>query len=135
MHITKLSNAFYPEAALSLAGAGMIGASGGVGAAVGYGSTRKMLGGLWVGGTVEITGDGLRFTANKMNQVMHKSGTIEPVWIPMANIRSVTIPGGWITKIVAITHTGGEFRFRCYGARAVADQLQAYLASLEKPLT
>jgi len=120
MHITKLSNAFYPKASASFTGGAGI---------LGIGFAKKMLGGLWVGGTVEITDDGLRFTANKINRATHKTGTIEPVWIPMTAIRSVDIPGGWVTKIIAITHAGGEFRFRCFGARSVVDQLQAHLAA------
>jgi len=49
--------------------------------------------------------------------------------IPFAQIRSVTREFGWVTGIVVIRHGHGEFRFRCFGAKGVAQQIADRLSA------
>ena len=79
---------------------------------------RKKYGGLWVGGKVTATPDGIRFAPNGMNTALHVG--LEPVHIPLAGIMSVHREFGWLTGIVVVKHVGGEFRFRCFRAKQTA---------------
>jgi hypothetical protein len=96
--IRKLANAFIPAAtpAVVLPGAAL--------SAV-YRFTRTH-GGLWVGGTVVVSSSGVSFVRG-------------------GDIRDVRREFGWVTGIVVVRHVGGEFRFRCYGAKQLAAAMAA----------
>ena len=79
---------------------------------------KRKHGGLWVGGTVVVTRDGVSFEPNRMNKVFHEH--LEAINVPARDIRNVRREFGWFTGIVVVTHVGGEFRFRCYGATKFA---------------
>jgi len=115
LQISKLCNALYADAALTPRGAAF--AAGPV-----VDRLRKRMGGLWVGGRLNIDNAAIRFEANSLNRMLQDN--IAPVSIGLACVRSVELEGGWVTKIVAVHHDGGVFRFRCYGARAVAGALR-----------
>ncbi len=85
-------------------------------------------GGLWVGGNVEISDDRLVFRPNDINRTMHEA--LQDIIIDTSKITAVNYQFGWITGIVAITHDRGEFRFRCFGAKAVVNELSAYIEKL-----
>ncbi|WP_448954529.1 hypothetical protein [Labrys neptuniae] len=118
LHIRKLCNALIPDATTS-----ELVPSVASGAAERLG--RKM-GGLWVGGRVEITEEGLTFAANGLNRAFHAN--LSPVHIPMSVMHKARPEFGWFTGIVAVEHDGGTFRFRCYGSKKVAAVLAAHLA-------
>ena len=84
---------------------------------------KRKHGGLWVGGTVVVTRDGVSFEPNRLNRVFHED--LEAINVPAHDIRGVRHEFGWFTGIVVVTHTGGEFRFRCYGAKRLAATLAA----------
>jgi hypothetical protein len=84
---------------------------------------RKKYGGLWVSGKVTVTPDGIRFAPNGMNKALHVG--LESVHIPLAGITSVHREFGWLTGIVVVKHVGGEFRFRCFGAKQTAKALES----------
>ncbi|HEX5127821.1 MAG TPA: hypothetical protein VFW00_13835 [Rhodocyclaceae bacterium] len=92
---------------------------------------RKKHGGLWVGGVVEITHDGVSFSANALNKAIHTGTSTKH--IPLNKIRSVRWEFGWLTGIVVIEYDKGEFRFRCFGAKGVVKRFSTYLASLQLP--
>src|SRR5437867_12043307 len=75
-------------------------------------------GGLWVGGSVEISPEGILFSPNSLNKAVHVG--LQPVHIRSQDVLSVRHEFGWFTGIVAVAHTTGEFRFRCYGAKRLA---------------
>jgi hypothetical protein len=75
-------------------------------------------GGLWVGGTVVVSSTGVSFVPNRLNRLVHNEP--EAVNVPGADIRDVRREFGWVTGIVVVRHAGGEFRFRCYGAKQLA---------------
>ena len=91
----------------------------------------KRHGGLLVGGSIELSPAGVSFTPHAREEPQHVG--LRPVNILAANIRSVRREFGWLTGTVVICHLGGEFRFRCFGARSVArlfaKHLQAQFAS------
>lgn len=118
LQIAKSANAFYPAATASDLTLSVPSAAS---------ALAKATDGLWVGGQIEITDDGIRFEANKLNRAMNNNAA--PVWIPMSSVRSVDLGSGLITKVITVGHSDGEFRFRCFGAKGVVDELQRYLVS------
>ena len=120
LNIEKIVNAFVPNAIPSaLVGGAALNA---------VNRFEKKHGGLWVGGKVTATPDGLRFAPNPMNMAFHVG--LEGTHIPLSNIRAVTREFGWVTGIVVVNHAEGEFRFRCFGAKQVAAALGAYVTAL-----
>jgi hypothetical protein len=117
LSISKLANALIPNATPSaLVPSVARAAVEGVG---------NRCGGLWVGGRIHVSNDGVSFTPNRLNQAFHVA--LEVVRIPFADIHSATRMFGWVTGIVVIKHKGGEFRFRCYGASRVAACISEHL--------
>jgi len=84
---------------------------------------KRKHGGLWVGGTVSVSDTGVAFSPNRLNKAVHER--LEPVNVLAGDMRAVRREFGWITGIVVIEHTQGEFRFRCYGARKLAATIAA----------
>jgi hypothetical protein len=74
----------------------------------------RLVGGLWVGGEVTLSNEGVLFRANKANESLHIG--LEHVRIPLDGILAVERLSGWFTDIVYVKHSRGEFRFRCYDA-------------------
>lgn len=111
----KLANAFIPEAtpAIVLPAAALWAA---------HRRTRTD-GGLWVGGTVFVSDSGVSFVPNRPNRLAHSN--LEAVRLRAGDIREVRRRFGWVTGIVVVKHAGGEFRFRCYGAKKFAATLAA----------
>jgi hypothetical protein len=105
-HIKKTANALMPDArpVQVLKGPALWGLK----------LAERLVGGLWVGGEVTLSHEGIFFQANKLNESLHTG--LEHVSIPLDGILSVERLSGWFTDIVCVKHSGGEFRFRCYGA-------------------
>jgi hypothetical protein len=115
LNIRKLANAFVPYATPSDAlGSAALSA---------VQRFKRKHGGLWVGGTVHATRGGVTFAPNGLNRVFHED--LEAIDVAAGDIKSVRHEFGWITGIVVVTHVGGEFRFRCYGAKRLAATLAA----------
>jgi len=118
-HIRKAVNAFIPNATPSLALPDQALRQ----------ATRfsRKWGGLWVGGSVDMSPEGIAFTPNALNRAFHVD--LESIRIASQDIRSVRCEFGWLTGVVVVSHTSGEFRFRCYGAkRLVATLADNYCA-------
>jgi hypothetical protein len=118
-HLNKFSNAFIPNAVPSE----VVG-----GAALKELNRRlKKTGGLWVGGKIIASADGIRFEPNGMNIALHEG--LKSVHIPFSEIISVRRKFGWVTGIVVVQHQHGEFRFRCFGAKKVATTLASRVST------
>ena len=104
----KFANALVPDAVTSAW----------VGNDAALNHVRKKYGGLWVGGKITAAPDGIRFAPNGMNKALHVG--LESTHIPLGEITSVHREFGWVTGIVVVKHLGGEFRFRCFGAKQLA---------------
>lgn len=120
IYIKKLCNAFITDAVVSrrLGGATVrnVEAIGG------------LMGGLWVGGTVTVSADALDWVPNGMNKAFHDN--LQSVHIPLAEVRAVRRVFGVLTGIVVVElDDGGEFRFRCFNARGVAENMSDLLPS------
>jgi hypothetical protein len=89
---------------------------------------QRKHGGLWVGGRIEIAESALSFSANSLNRDIHEE--IPEVNIPIGEIESVVYKFGWITGIVLIYHRRGVFRFRCYGAKRLVDEINGHVKEL-----
>lgn len=74
----------------------------------------RLVGGLWVGGEVTLSHEGIFFQANELNESLHIG--LEHISIPLDGVLTVERLSGWFTDIVCVKHSGGEFRFRCYDA-------------------
>ncbi|MGO1317055.1 MAG: hypothetical protein ACTMIR_08485 [Cellulomonadaceae bacterium] len=80
-------------------------------------------GGVWVGGRVTVTAEGVRFAANAVNAALHRDGV--ELFVPHIAITAVTIDGGVMTKIIALRlRDGSTLRLRCWGAHALADTIR-----------
>jgi len=111
--IRKLANAFVPNAMPSdVVPADALGA---------IARFKRKHGGLWVGGTVSVSQAGVSFVPNGLNRFVHDG--LEPLNVPGRDIRAVRHEFGWLTGIVVVEHAHGQFRFRCYGAKRLAESM------------
>jgi hypothetical protein len=84
---------------------------------------KRKQGGLWVGGTVSVSEGGVSFSPNGLNRTLHAD--LKPINVLAGDIRAVRHQFGWVTGIVVVEHTHGEFRFRCFGAKQLAVTMAA----------
>jgi len=92
--------------------------TGGVGGVVAmsalFGGFKKMLGGLWVGGTTYLTKEKIVFVPNKLNRLLQSN--IDYLEIPLSDITSVSKEFGFIAGIIHIGTENGTLKLRCYGS-------------------
>lgn len=92
--------------------------AGGVGGVAALGAVlgcfKKMLGGLWVGGTVVLTNEKIIFSPNKINTIIQSN--VDCLEIPLSDIVSVRKESGFITGIICIDTADGTLKLRCYGS-------------------
>ena len=88
---------------------------------------KKKYGGLWVGGTVQVTSDQVSFSANALNRGftgylmrLKQMGTLD-FGMRLADIDEVSVRFGVGTKIVVLEGGDSVMLFRCWGAHRVAD--------------
>ena len=116
---SKLANGLFHDAEMSetARGALLLGSD----SAVDWLSRR--MGGLWVGGRVTLTCDGLIFAPNAINRAAHEG---DIYWsIPLGRIESVADRFGVLTRIVDVrTQDGETYTFRCFGAKAIAELIR-----------
>lgn len=98
---------------------------GGVGGVVAIGAVlgcfKKMLGGLWVGGTTYLTKEKIVFTPNKLNKMFQSN--IDYIGIPLSDITSVIKESGFITGIIRIDTANGALKLRCYGSSEFIEKI------------
>lgn len=92
---------------------------------------RALYGGLWVGGSAELTTVALSFRPNAANLAMHKADY--SFSMPLIDIVSIAHERGFLTGIVSISTHHGCFKLRCFGAKqfgeAIARARSAALAT------
>jgi hypothetical protein len=83
---------------------------------------RARQGGLWVGGTVALTGEALSFLPNTINQAAH---TGDMSWrVQLADVEQACDRFGYVTRIIEVRcRNGSAITFRCFGAKAFADKI------------
>lgn len=84
---------------------------------------QEALGGLWVGGTLIVTGREMLFKPNAANRLVH-TGDLGVV-VPLSDVRGVTTRFGVLTRIIDIETTAGTFSVRSFGADEFAATIRA----------
>jgi hypothetical protein len=90
---------------------------------------RRRHGGLWVGGRLTLSDTAIQFHPNFVNRAL-QSGQLD-IAISLHSIESVEVLPGVLTKIIAVRAGGQLTKFRCFGAREVADHIRAAQTSGE----
>lgn len=97
----------------------------GPGGRLGTNAVKKLMGGLWVGGTAYLTSDAVEFQPNGLNRAMHKDPESLSVILPLRSITAVETRFGIATQIIDIKTAIGTLSIRCYGAKGFADKINA----------
>jgi len=97
----------------------------GPGGRLGTNAVKKLMGGLWVGGTVYLTNDAIEFHPNGLNRVVHKDPESLSVVLPLRGITAVETRFGIATQIIDIKTAIGTLSVRCYGAAGFAKKINA----------
>ena len=85
---------------------------------------KRLYGGLWVGGRAVLTDQAVTLSANALNRAAHEDD-LAPLAVPLAELRSVAVLPGFITKIIALETAEHTVKLRCFGARSFADKIRA----------
>lgn len=85
---------------------------------------KRLYGGLWVGGRAVLTDRAVTVSANALNRSAHEDG-LEPLAVPLSELRSVRVLPAFLTKIVALETDEHTVKLRCWGARSFADKIRA----------
>ena len=86
---------------------------------------KKLMGGLWVGGTTYLTEDAIKFRPNLINRLLHKGDC--SVSIPLGEITDVKKRFGIVTQIIDIITTKGTLSIRCYGSGSFFEMINAQI--------
>jgi hypothetical protein len=122
---TKTVNALIPEAEMGFAAKFVLDKTGDAATGAVLEVAKKMMGGLWVGGTVAVQRQELVFRPNWFNRLIHKADYT--ITIPLPEISQVDVRFGVLTKIVDINTGDGRLTFRCYGAEDFANLILSQL--------
>lgn len=97
----------------------------GPGGRLGTSAVKKLMGGLWVGGTAYLTSDALEFHPNGLNRAMHKDPESLSVVLPLRSITGIETRFGIATQIIDIKTAIGTLSLRCCGAKGFADKIKS----------
>ena len=117
----KLANALMKDAEIGDRTQRLMGAGGRIGTS----AAKKLMGGLWVGGTAYLTEDAVEFHPNGMNRALHKDPDSLSVVIPLRGITDVETRFGIGTQIIDIKTAIGTLSLRCLGAPGFAKKIEA----------
>ncbi|MEO1662274.1 MAG: hypothetical protein AAFR51_14885 [Pseudomonadota bacterium] len=117
----KLANALMKDAEIGERTQSLLGPGG----RLGTNAMKKLMGGLWVGGTAYLTEDALEFHPNILNRALHTDPDSLSVVLPLRGITSVETRFGVGTKIIDIKTAIGTLSIRCFGAGSFAKQVEA----------
>ena len=95
----------------------------GPGGRLGTNAVKKLMGGLWVGGTAYLTEDAVEFHPNGINRMLHKDPDSMSVILPLRSITSVETRFGIGTQIIDVKTAIGTLSIRCYGAQGFAKKI------------
>ena len=90
---------------------------------------KRLMGGLWVGGTVYLTDDAVEFHPNGLNRAVHKDPEALCVVLPLRGITSVQTRFGVATQIIDIKTAIGTLSVRCFGAARFAKRIENAMAN------
>jgi hypothetical protein len=110
VELSKVANCFIPSAATR---GNTLGS-----ARWAVGAFGKRHGGLWVGGRIHMRDGRIWFSANGVNRAFHSN--VGDHGLRLADVVSVEVRPGVLTKIIDVSTKDDVLRFRCFGAPAVA---------------
>ncbi|MEL6856997.1 MAG: hypothetical protein AAFO74_01340 [Pseudomonadota bacterium] len=117
----KLANALMKDAEIGERTQSLLGPGG----RLGTNAMKKLMGGLWVGGTAYLTEDALEFHPNILNRALHTDPDSLSVVLPLRGITSVETRFGVGTKIIDIKTAIGTLSIRCFGSGGFAKKIEA----------
>lgn len=120
----KLANALMKDAEIGDTTALALGPGGRLGTA----AVKKLMGGLWVGGTAYLTEDAVEFHPNGLNRAVHKDPDSLSVVLPLRGVTSVEMRQGILTQIIDINTAIGTLSVRCFGAKGFAEKIETVRA-------
>ncbi len=120
----KLANALMKDAEIGDTTALALGPGGRLGTA----AVKKLMGGLWVGGTVYLTEDAVEFHPNGLNRAVHKDPDSLSVVLPLRGVTSIEMRQGILTPIIDINTAIGTLSVRCFGAKGFAEKIETVRA-------
>ncbi len=97
----------------------------GPGGRLGTSAVKKLMGGLWVGGTAYLTEDAIEFHPNGLNRAVHKDPDELSVVLPLKSLNAVETRFGLFTQIIDLKTAIGTLSIRCYGADKFAKKIDA----------
>jgi hypothetical protein len=84
-------------------------------------SFARCMGGLWVGGTAQLSNTSVEFIPNSVNLALN-TGSLY-VRIPLMDILDVDVAKGIITDIISIRTENGTLKIRCFSAKQFAEEI------------
>ncbi|MGB3627469.1 MAG: hypothetical protein WA989_16685 [Henriciella sp.] len=116
----KLVNALFKDAAANPGAKRLLSGPG----QLGLGLVKKMMGGMWVGGTAWLTKDSVIFRPNALNRAVHVSADTLEVEFPLSDIKAVSWRKGIATSIIDLETEEASLSLRCYGSKAFASAIE-----------
>src|SRR5262245_52560912 len=83
---------------------------------------KKVMGGLWVGGTATLYATEVTFRPNALNTAIHAGDY--SIAIPLADVSDVQVRFGFVTRIIDVITADGTLSIRCFGASRFADMIR-----------
>jgi hypothetical protein len=84
-------------------------------------SFARYMGGLWVGGTAQLSDTSVEFIPNKVNIALN-TGSLY-VRIPLLDILDVNVAKGILTDVISIRTENGTLKLRCFSAKQFAEDI------------
>jgi hypothetical protein len=94
--------------------------------AIGSGAASKLLGGTWVGGTLELTENTIKIFPNWANRQVMQG--IDELVIPHSNVTGIELNKGFVTNTIDINFSSTQIKIRCWGAEKLINNLRAALS-------
>lgn len=116
----KIGNALMKDAEMGETANRLLGPGGRLGTE----AVKKLMGGLWVGGTLYLTESAVEFHPNGLNKRIHKDPEQLSVILPLRSIKSVTPRFGLVTQIIDLKTPIGTLSVRCFGAEGFARKIE-----------
>lgn len=116
----RMANALFKDIDVNRLGKLMLGFDGRVSLAL----SRKLVGGIWVGGNAYLTPTRLEFEPNGLNKMFHKNAEALRVVIDLRELQPVTRRFGVGTKIIDLKTQDMTMSLRCLNSARFADAIE-----------
>ena len=112
----RMVNALLKQADFNLLGKMMLGFDGKIGLAI----SKKMMGGMWVGGNAYLKPETIEFHPNILNKLFHTDAEDLRVVIPLAELTSTKKRFGIGTQILDLNTQDATLSIRCLNLASFA---------------